>query len=171
MSNAEKITPIVPIEKRWIGPGKRLERHTVGRLDAIAKVALFAILTVAATVKLVGRVAILAGKTICCMDTDQTKHNLVRDALFAANCFERIFRSVWRVLSASKLKDTGAIDSGVESLKILTTVNYKSYNVYNPVELANMQIGKMIDAYIEPTGQNKKKTETPKKRLCCINPD
>jgi hypothetical protein len=143
---------ITPLHKQWIGSGKRLSRHTLGRFDATAQIALFAVLTVAASMKVLGRMALFAGKTICRMDTSQTKDNLKLDILVTATCCEKIFRNAWRVLSAPKLHDPSLLNSGKRAIKVLSTGEYYINNVNFSSALRD-KIQDIKAAYIEPTGK------------------
>lgn len=164
------IAPVVAPEKKWIGHNKRLDRHTLGRVDAIAKVAIFAILTVAATVKLIGRAAILAGKTICRMDTTETKYNLKFDGVVAVMFFERIFRSAWRVVSAPKLNDLCAISSAAKALKMIMRTDHFKASLLPISDVIGIAYEGMQSAYLSsrggsPTNEHTKpQMEFPKKR-------
>lgn len=147
LSSDSSISTKKPPEKQWIGHNKRIARHTLGRIDAAAQVALFALLTVASTFKLLGRMTILLGKTICRVDTSDTKENLSMDALVTALCFEKIFRSTWRVLSAPKLKDLCAIDAGKKALDMILLGDYKDIKKSFQEKLKTIKA-----AYVNPTG-------------------
>ncbi len=158
-----------PLEKVWIGHKKRLDRHTLGRVDAAAQVGLFAILTAVSTVKLLGRVAVLVGKTICHINTSKTVKNLAIDALVTASCFEKIIRSAWRVFSAPKLKDLSFVDSGKKAIRTIMQINYNNNSADRYFKTAaQIKLKEVRAAYISSTGSesdSEPDQKIPKRKL------
>ena len=158
-----------PLEKVWIGHKKRLDRHTLGRVDAAAQVGLFAILTAVSTVKLLGRVAVLVGKTICHINTSKTVKNLAIDALVTASCFEKIIRSAWRVLSAPKLKDLSFVDAGKKAISMIRQTQYKrDKRGIDLKAVAHKKLKSILAAYTSSTGSEP--PTIPKRKLNLSRP-
>jgi len=82
------------------------------------------------------------------------------DALVAVSCFEKIFRSAWRVLSAPKLKDLCAIDAGKKSLSLILKGDY-GVDLKTAVQT---RLKTTKAAYLSPTGTSLEPLQKKPKR-------